>query len=247
MYSTRGFPEQFLHGETARSRLPWRRSPHGDEHVDHRYLDLGSSSRGRSTIAAAPRRIEVTTTSGVSLELIKARATRPANRARSSPPGWNRSVSLECHRLAVAQQSSSFGNHGIAGIGPERISTASAALLPALTRCMRAWNSRPRKTISNCPRRTRAVAGLGGIRTPRPVLGDAQTAGHDGLALRQIQFNRGSCGSRGRRWVPSRARRRDGLAQESTLTCISAPGFTLAAMASGMSASIWRAEDFRSR
>ena len=55
----------------------------------------GSSSRGSLTTAKTPRRIEATTKSGVSLELMKAAASRPAMRRRGAsftlrPPGSSR-------------------------------------------------------------------------------------------------------------------------------------------------------------
>src|ERR1017187_6485996 len=52
-------------------------------------LICGSSSRGRSNVAAAPSRIEVMTSSGVSLESMNARAMRPAipRRAESDLEG----------------------------------------------------------------------------------------------------------------------------------------------------------------
>ena len=48
-------------------------------------LICGSSSRGRSRVAAAPRRIEVMTSSGVSFEPMNDRAMRPANPRRAEP------------------------------------------------------------------------------------------------------------------------------------------------------------------
>ena len=80
MYSTPGISQSsFSIGRVARSSTSLALKPGMETSTSIiGTLICGSSSRGRSNVAAAPSRIEVMTSSGVSLESMNARAMRPA-------------------------------------------------------------------------------------------------------------------------------------------------------------------------
>ncbi len=80
MYSTLGISQSsFSIGRVARSSTSLALKPGMATSTSIiGTLICGSSSRGSSNVAAAPRRIEVMTSSGVSLELMNVRAMRPA-------------------------------------------------------------------------------------------------------------------------------------------------------------------------
>ena len=80
MYSTMGISQSsFSMGRVARSSTSLALKPGMATSTSIiGTLICGSSSRGRSNVAAAPSRIEVRTSSGVSLESMNDRAMRPA-------------------------------------------------------------------------------------------------------------------------------------------------------------------------
>jgi hypothetical protein len=80
MYSTPGNSQSsFSIGRVARSSISFAVEP-GMETITSTIgtLICGSSSRGSSTIAAAPSKTDAMTTSGVSFESMNAAAMRPA-------------------------------------------------------------------------------------------------------------------------------------------------------------------------